>query len=1816
MTVSSNGTPTLAAASASASMSVTGTWGSGQSRTAGHLLVAAVTCYGTTTAQLGPPPSGWRLDRSVTANSQTTTAFFTKTAAGSDAAPALTAATTGTAGDSSLQVVLFDFSDSGGGTPVAAAAGAATGTSGALTVTTAQNVLASGSLGVLAGIASRGTTAATTTWTTPSGWTLAADQTGSARSQMASYTTSSAPSTGSTLSAALTHSRTSTEQSGLIFVVSPPGSITGTTYYVSPSGSNSNAGTSSGSPWQTVAKVNGSTFNPGDSVLFQGGQTFSAQLVPPSEGTSDLPVTFGSYGTGQATISVTAEPAIYALNVGGLTVENLTLSGTAPSGDYNGGAHFESGDNGQRAAVTASNVTASGFQWGAAAIADTNWSGFGTVTISGCTLNGNTYAGAFTNAQGAAAVYTFGQVTVENCTCNDNTGQTGGVTDASGFGIFVNGAGGSTISGNTCADNGASNPNTSTGVCGILVSCSNNVTVSSNLIYGQSGNAADGDGIDLDVYCLNCTVEYNLIYGCTSAGILLFASGGAWSGNVCRFNVLWGNCQGAYGSFGEISVFGTPASTGIYNNTVIGNGGGTSASGAFFCDNSVSSPTGLTAWNNIFYSAVQQVVYTDTAFATTALDMQGNLYYYSGGTAHINWAGTTYTTLASWQSATGQEKYSGSGTGLLTNPLVNAAGTGPTVTTAPAITTYTSARLASGSPCAGAGLNLESDFSINPGTQDFWGDPLSVPLPIGADMGPVAVSRPRPFVARKAAPARAVCGPRSASSAGVASPVVTPLGSPSQPPARPVIVHLPPHRAKVGPGTYLAAGRPGVQTPLGFQAQPAPRPVIVHVPPHRAHLGPRGLAAGGVPSAVVTPLGSPSQPAPRPVIQHLPPRRAVWRGFASRVVTPPPPVTTGLSSLFGGEHVGGPGGGLVSFVVTPLGSPPSPAPRPVIQHAPPRRAVWRGYASPASIPLGILGRPRPFVFRSPLPARARLGSSGMLAAGRTGVQTPLGSLQAPRKAQVAPPRTSRARAGASQVAGGHAVAVVTAPVTAYQRPAPQIRRPVPARAWTGRGIASQTVTPLGYPAAPAPRPVIQHLPPRRAVWRGYASAVVTPLGTPSRPAPFVFRSPAPARTRLGSASRAAGGVASQTVTPLGYPAAPAPRPVIQHLPPHRGIGKGLASAVVTPLGTVGPPRPFVARKGGFRAIAGHSPVAAGLASQVSTPLGTVSPPRPLMFRRPVPARVLWRGLAVSPATTAVTAYQRPPVQVRRPARPRALWRGYASPVVTPLGSLGPPRPFVARSPLPPRPRGLWRGLAVALPPLGTTVAQRPAPYIKRPAPARAVTGPRAMLAAGRTGVQTPLGSLGPPHPFVFRSPLPVRTRGLWRGYAAVLAPMGVTAAQRPAPQIRRPAPARGKLGPSGRAAAGIASPVVTPLGSLPAPRKVPLFPPKITRARVGHGTVGGGIFSFNLIPAPQAYQRPAPHVKRPGPARAVTGHGGPAGGYASPVSTPLGSLPQPAPRPVIQHLPPHRAVWHGAAVAAAAVTTAYQRKSFIFRSPLPVRARLGSRVTCGGGITPAAVMPGAAGPPRPFVARSPLPPRARGLWRGYAVPPVPVPVRQQRPAPQVRRPAPARARLGPSGQAAAGAASQVVTPLGSAAPPRPFVFRSPAPARARLGTRATASGGVASRVSTPLGTAVPPKPFVFRPPAPARGKTGPRGSASGGLASRIVTPLGAVGPPRPFVARSPVPVRARGLWRGRTGIQTPLGSVGPPHPFVFRSPLPARARGLWRGYASSAVTLPPGPWPLFAAPAAQWKWAAGGAQPTWGTDGDQWKWAAGGARNQ
>jgi hypothetical protein len=75
-----------------------------------------------------------------------------------------------------------------------------------------------------------------------------------------------------------------------------PTSGTGTTYYVSTSGSDSNAGTSVSAPWKTIAKANAAA-QAGDTVVLSGN--FVQQAIAPSRsGTATAPITYQAAAAG------------------------------------------------------------------------------------------------------------------------------------------------------------------------------------------------------------------------------------------------------------------------------------------------------------------------------------------------------------------------------------------------------------------------------------------------------------------------------------------------------------------------------------------------------------------------------------------------------------------------------------------------------------------------------------------------------------------------------------------------------------------------------------------------------------------------------------------------------------------------------------------------------------------------------------------------------------------------------------------------------------------------------------------------------------------------------------------------------------------------------------------------------------------------------------------------------------------------------------------------------------------------------------------------------------------------------------------------------------------------------------------------------------------------------------------------------------------------------------------------------------------------------------------------------------------------------
>lgn len=83
-----------------------------------------------------------------------------------------------------------------------------------------------------------------------------------------------------------------------LYVLSIPSIVSQRTFYVSNTGSDANDGLTASTPWQTIAKVNATTFLPGDNTLFNKDDVWREELKPISSGVEGNPIIFSSYGTG------------------------------------------------------------------------------------------------------------------------------------------------------------------------------------------------------------------------------------------------------------------------------------------------------------------------------------------------------------------------------------------------------------------------------------------------------------------------------------------------------------------------------------------------------------------------------------------------------------------------------------------------------------------------------------------------------------------------------------------------------------------------------------------------------------------------------------------------------------------------------------------------------------------------------------------------------------------------------------------------------------------------------------------------------------------------------------------------------------------------------------------------------------------------------------------------------------------------------------------------------------------------------------------------------------------------------------------------------------------------------------------------------------------------------------------------------------------------------------------------------------------------------------------------------------------------------
>ncbi len=352
-------------------------------------------------------------------------------------------------------------------------------------------------------------------------------------------------------------------------------------YYVSLFGDDSNVGTSETYPWRSIERVNAAQLLPGDSVRFHANQTFFGNLCLIGEGVplEDMPLTFGSYGSGRAIIDAGCGTGFLARNVGGVHLVGLDFVGAGASKNAGSGILFVNTllEGVKLTDIRIHCVDVSGFKDSGicftAEPADRSWSGFRDVRVTHTMSHDNGDAGI--NCIGAwnpeREGYAHADFYIGKCSAYRNVGIPGKERH-SGNGIVLAQVEGALIEHCRAYENGGLNDYEGGGPVGIWAWDADRVIFQFNESHhNRTGSGKDGGGFDLDGGVRNSIVQYNYSHDNDGPGYLLaqFSGARAFYSNILHHNVSVND--GRRNRYGGVHLWSTGANGGITDTTFYAN---------------------------------------------------------------------------------------------------------------------------------------------------------------------------------------------------------------------------------------------------------------------------------------------------------------------------------------------------------------------------------------------------------------------------------------------------------------------------------------------------------------------------------------------------------------------------------------------------------------------------------------------------------------------------------------------------------------------------------------------------------------------------------------------------------------------------------------------------------------------------------------------------------------------------------------------------------------------------------------------------------------------------------------------------------------------------------------------------------------------------------------------------------------------------------------------------------------------------------------------------------------------------------------------
>lgn len=486
-------------------------------------------------------------------------------------------------------------------------------------------------------------------------------------------------------------------------------------YYISPQGSDTNSGNSPDQAWKSILKVNQIDFEPGDHILFEGGNSFTGtvQLKASDTGTETRRVYVSSYGNGRATVNATTGTGLNANQCKYITIKNINFIGDGrKTGNVGDGISLSSCSD-----IQIDSVDVSGFQH-SGLITKLTGKNFRFTNIN---AHNNGFAGISISGYSKTSQ---SNIYIGYCTADNNPGDPTILTNHSGNGIVAYNASNIIVEYCKASNNGWDMPRKGNGPGGIWVAEVDNAFIQYCIAHDNKTSVGGGDGLgfDFDGGTTNSVMQYCLSYNNQGAGYGVFQYPGAtkWENNTIRYCIS--ENDGNVSGIGSVCFWNGTLNISqfrnfeFYNNVVYNTGGPALS----YIDHFNGY---FNFWNNIFVSKDESV-----HNGIQNENFQGNCWYSLNNEFIIG----TKMDFYQWARANNQEMYNGEIVGMYVDPKLLNPGKS-SVTDPLILAAVTDYQVNDDSKVIDAGLDLKSLFSIDPGSHDYFGN--SIKQGIGFDMG-------------------------------------------------------------------------------------------------------------------------------------------------------------------------------------------------------------------------------------------------------------------------------------------------------------------------------------------------------------------------------------------------------------------------------------------------------------------------------------------------------------------------------------------------------------------------------------------------------------------------------------------------------------------------------------------------------------------------------------------------------------------------------------------------------------------------------------------------------------------------------------------------------------------------------------------------------------------------------------------------------------------------------------------------------------------------------------------------------------------------